>query len=327
VSERVLTLRELNRALLARQLLLQRERLPVAAALERVAGLQAQEKRAPYVGLWTRLDGFRRAELTRALRRRSVVKATLMRGTLHLVSARDYVQFLPALRGSNIGGVDELTARALEYAAEPRSARQMHALLGGQDEWWRVRMAAPFLHAPTGDDWAFAPQPRYVAAEAWLGRELGSAAPAPLVRRYLRAFGPATVADVAAWSGLRVADVAPVIASLPLRRFRDERGRQLVDVLRAPLPSGDTPAPPRLLPPFDNLILSHADRTRVVSDERRRTVIRGGMVDPVFLVDGFVAGTWRLEGGRVELEPFEPLRRGVEQELRREAKALAEFAG
>jgi hypothetical protein len=146
-----------------------------------------------------------------------------------------------------------------------------------------------------------------------------------LLRRYLAAFGPATLADVAAWSGLPAKTLRTAVEAVRLRRLRDEHGRELLDVPDAPLPPADAAAPPRLLPPFDNLLLSHADRTRIVTDERRREIIRSGMVDAVFLVDGFVAGRWRPERGRVALEPFEPLSRASLAALRKEADALASW--
>jgi Winged helix DNA-binding domain len=343
MSERILTTRELNRALLARQLLLERPRLPVARAVERVAGLQAQDPQAPYVGLWTRVDGLRRQDVTRALHRRRVVKATLMRATLHLVSARDYALFLSALlpslreywrryvrnRGS-VPDVERLARRALAFADRPRSAAEMRSLLGGDDEWWRVRMHAPFIHAPTGEGWAFGRRPAFVSAESWLARPLESAAEGAvhLLRRYLRAFGPATLQDAVIWSGLTLNALRPAAEALStrLRRFRDERGRLLLDLRGAPLPDPDTRVPPRLLPAFDNALLSHVDRTRILSDDYRRAVIRGGLVDPVVLVDGFVCGRWRLEGGNVRFEAFEPWPRSVERELRREGERLAAFA-
>jgi uncharacterized protein YcaQ len=337
---RVLTQRELNRALLARQLLLERRRLPVAAAVERVAGLQAQDARAPYLGLWTRLDGFDRDQLSRAIRRKRLVKGTLMRATLHLVSAADYERFYAALRPTlreywrqwsrerkPVDGVDALTARATAFAAEPRSAAELREHLGGDDAWWRVRFHGPFLHAPTAGEWAFPRTPRYVAAGSWLTPTFGAGVEgtAHLARRYLGAFGPARMADLAAWSGLPVGSLRPAVELLQLRTFRDERGRELLDLPRAPLPDGATPAPARLLPPFDNLILSHADRTRVIADEHRRLVIRGGMVDPVFLVDGFVAGRWRLERGAVALAPFGRLPRAARRELAEEGERLEAF--
>jgi hypothetical protein len=341
VTERVLTRRELNRALLARQLLLERARLPVVRALERVAGLQAQELAAPFIGLWTRLAGFERDQLKRALVRRTAVRATLMRGTIHIVSARDYAHFAPAtfpmvralwrslLRDrEEVPDVEELTARAFAYASEPRTNAEMRDFLGGEDAWWRVRREALFVNTPGDEPWAFDRARRFVAASAWLDRPLAAeeAGRAHLVRRYLAAFGPAGADDVSAWSGVRVRDLRPTLDTMRLRRFRDERGRRLFDTPGGPLPRPDTPAPPRLLPPFDNVILSHADRTRVISDEHRRIVISGGMVDPVFLVDGFVGGHWRLTRGQVELEPFGPIPPNAERELQREADAVARFA-
>jgi hypothetical protein len=146
-----------------------------------------------------------------------------------------------------------------------------------------------------------------------------------VVRRYLAAFGPAGADDLSAWSGLSVAELRPLLERLRLRRFRDERGRLLFDVPGAPLPPAATPAPPRLLPAFDNAILAHADRTRVIRDDYRRTVIRGGLVDPVVLVDGFVAGRWRLRDGAAELERFEAIPRSAERALRRELDAVVDF--
>ena len=342
MSERVLTLPELNRALLARQLLLERAGLPVVRALERVAGLQAQDVVAPFIGLWTRIADFERDALTRALRRRTAVRGTLMRGTIHIVSARDYSLFAPAVRPmiqglwqrylrdrEPIADVDGLTQRALAYAREPRTNAELREFLGGDDAWWRVRRHALFVNAPGDEPWGFARTVRLVAADAWLERPLADPATGRehLIRRYLAAFGPAGTDDVSRWTGLSQSDLRPTLERLKLRRFRDERGRVLFDVPGAPLPDPANPAPPRLLPAFENLILAHADRTRVVSDDYRRAVIRGGLVDPVFLVDGFVAGRWRFVGGAVQLEPFERVPRGVERELRRERERLAAFLG
>jgi hypothetical protein len=340
VSERVLTQRELNRALLARQLLLERAPMPVGRALERVAGLQAQDLAPPFIGLWTRLAGFEREYLKRALSRRTAVRSTLMRGTIHIVTARDYAHLAPATLPmiqrlwrsyqrdrAPVPDVEELTTRALAYAAEPRTNAELNALLG-EDAWWRVRREALFVNTPGDEPWAFGRARRFVAASAWLDRPLADpeAGLRHLVQRYLGAFGPAGADDLSAWSGLTVADLRPALEAMRLRRFRDERGRLLLDLPGAPLPDPSTPAEPRLLPAFDNTILSHADRTRVISDEYRRAVIRGGLVDPVVLVDGFVAGRWRLAKGKPELEAFEPLGRSVERALRRELDAVAAFA-
>lgn len=337
----MLTPRELNRALLARQLLLQRANLPVNRALERVAGLQAQEPAPPFVGLWARLAGFERDSLKRALFARTAVRATLMRGTIHLVSARDYTLLAPATQAmiqalwrrylrdrGDVADIDEVTARATAYAAQPRTASELRQALGGDDAWWRARRHGLFVHAPDDSAWSFGRRPRYVAAPSWLARPLETveAGRRHLVRRYLAAFGPAATDDLATWSGLAARDLLPTLDRLPLRHFRDEQGRRLLDLPRAPLPRGETPAPARLLPAFDSAILSRRDRRRILPDDYRGIVIRGGIVDPVFLVDGLVAGRWHFESARVVLEPFAPLARRVREDLRHEADRLAAFA-
>lgn len=306
--------RALNRALLARQLLLERRSMPVAQAVEQAAGLQAQWDPSPPVGLWTRIGDFPRRGLD------SLVHASLMRGTLHLVTRRDYRLLRPALLPAlaryprrylreQAADLDGLAARALAFAVEPRTRAEMAEFVGDEDTWFLVRCHAPFVRV--GD--------RYVSAdEPFAGPEEGLR---HLVRRYLGAFGPATIADAAAWSGLQVAELRPVFGSLDLIRL--EGGHY--DLPDAPRPDGDTAAPPRLLPRFDNLILSHADRTRVIADEHRKRVIRAGWVDAVFLVDGFVAGRWRLTRGKLELDPFAPLSRAARAALRDEAERLEAF--
>jgi DNA glycosylase AlkZ-like len=337
VRERTLSLRDLNRATLARQLLLERRRLPVVGALERLAGLQAQWAPAPYVGLWTRVEGFRREALERALLRLQAVRAVLMRGTVHLVSRRDYGVFgsavaLPPWIGDESAAIaDRVHDSLLEFGREPRTRAEILAWLrathgidhdGGAGLWYALRTVGRITHAPASGAWKQPRETRYVLID----HEQIDPLPArqDLVRRYLGAFGPATRADVAEWSGLRVRDLEPALDALePLRRFRDERGRELLDMPRAPVPPGDSPAPVRFLPRFDNLVLSHADRTRVVSDEHRRTVIHGGgMVEASFLLDGFVAGLWRVEKGRVRVEPFAPVPRVWRSEVADEAARL-----
>jgi len=337
VRGRVLSLRDLNRATLARQLLLRRRRLPVVGALERLAGLQAQWAPAPYVGLWTRVEGFRRETLERALSRLEAVRAVLMRGTVHLVSRRDYGVFgsavaLPSWVGGDSAALaDRVHDSLLEFGREPRTRAEVLAWLGethgidhdgGAGLWYALRTVGRLTHAPASGTWKQPRETRYVLID----HEQVDPVPAreDLVRRYLGAFGPATRADIAEWSGLRVRDFEPALEALePLRRFQDERGRELLDVPRAPLPPADSPAPVRFLPRFDNLVLSHADRTRVVSDEHRRAVIHGGgMVEATFLVDGFVAGLWRVEKERVRVEPFAPLPRVWRREVADEAARL-----
>lgn len=351
-AERVLTARELNRATLARQLLLRRQRLPVPLALERVGGLQAQKVTSPYLGLLARLDGFNHTGLTRALEGRHAVKATLMRGTLHLVSAEDYLAFATALQPSlevlwrryapDADRVDyaELVAATLEFAAEPRTGPELRDFIAGlcgaepaaaENVWWRIRTNAPLLRLPPDGVWGGGPRVWIGTAESWLGRRPegdSAAATELLARRYLAAFGPARVVDMCQWSGL---PAAPVRAGLELleprlRRFRDEQGRELLDLRRAPLPPADTPASPRLLAMWDSSLLAYEERGRVLPDEYRKTVIdKRGDVAQTILVDGCVAGIWRGDGARVRLEPFAPLPRGVARELAGEAARVEAF--
>jgi len=333
---RTLSLRELNRATLARQLLLERRRVPLVRAVERVAGLQAQWGPAPYVGLWTRVEGFRRPTLERALLRRQLVRAVLMRGTIHLVSARDYsvlgaaVGDPPWLRPEIAAAANGLHDAVREFGSEPRTRTEVLDWLrrehGLDDEgpafWYALRIRGRLTHSPESGAWKTPRTTTYVA----LPHEPADveSSRVKLVRRYLAAFGPATRADVAEWSGTRVRDFEAALEALePLRRFRDERGRQLLDLPRAPLPPADAPAPVRFLPRFDNLVLSHVDRTRVLPEPYRGTVIHGGgLVEATFLVDGFVAGLWTVEKGRVPVEPFARLTRTAQAEVEVERKRL-----
>ena len=325
---RVLTLRELNRATLARQLLLERKRLSPAAALERVAGLQAQWAPAPYVGLWTRTEGFRRDALEQGLLAGRVARAVLMRGTVHLVSAGDYRTFATAVGAppwaKGVEFADGIHDVARTFCATPRTRAEIAAAVDLPLEdraWYVLRTQARLAHAPESGLWKAKGATRYVTVEHEPGDP--AAARVELVRRYLAAFGPATRADVGVWSGLSAPDVRASLDALePLRRFRDENGRELYDLPRAPLPAADTPAPVRFMPRFDNLILSHKDRTRVIADEHRALTIDGAWVKSTLLVDGFVAGTWEVENGRVLVEPFEPLLRTVRCEVDDEAARL-----
>jgi hypothetical protein len=347
----VLTTRELNRALLARQLLLRQARLPVARAIERVGALQAQWPPSPYVALWTRLDGFRREQLMRAVERRAVVKATLMRETLHLVSSADYLAYGGLFTAARVArlerelakapwdvDLEKLTRELVRHASEaPRSRPELLDLLGRprltQDrrawlEWHALTAKGGLVHTPSGSVWRKTTAgSKFVPATTWLGAEggAGEAARVHLVRRYLAAFGPATRTDVARWTGLAVSALEPALSDPRLRRFRDGQGRELLDLPRAPLPPATTAPPPRLLPMWDSTLLAHADRTRILPAEYRKLVIQGGDVRPTFLVDGFVAGTWALEGDEVTLEPFEPLPRRVRRDLEHEAHALSAF--
>jgi hypothetical protein len=351
-ADRVLTFRELNRATLARQLLLRRQRVPVARALERIGGLQAQKVTSPYLALLARLDGFGHEALTRALERRRVVKATLMRGTLHLVSADDYVGFGAALqprlealwrrytRDAARDDYARLVEAALEFASEPRTGPELRdyvaalcetEALSAENAWWRIRTNAPLLRIPPDGVWGGGPRVWIAAAQSWLGRlpdeDHGKAAER-LVTRYLGAFGPARVADVRQWSGLPAAPMRAALESLQprLRRFRDEEDRVLFDLRRFPLPAADMPAPPRLLAMWDSGLLAYEERARLLPDEYRKVVIdKRGDIAQTILADGRVAGIWRVEGKRVRLEPFAPLPRGVLRQLDDEVARVEAF--
>jgi hypothetical protein len=342
VAERVLTLKELNRATLARQLLLERKKMGAVAAIERLAGMQAQWPPSPYVGLWSRVVGFKRETLERAIVKGDVVKPTVMRGTLHLISTRDYPMFWWALRDMPTWYDDSHLAHALKALTGARRLAEQKPLTHkegleflerehghGDDQTRRrifhaVRRHAHLLHAPESALWrgrpsaVFQPYPEPEPLDVLAART-------ELVRRYLAAFGPASRADIADWSGLRVTDFAGALETLePLRRFRDENGRELLDLPRAPLPPADTPAPVRFLPKWDNTLLAHADRRRVLPEELRKTVIgKNGDVTQTFLVDGLVAGSWSNDKqGKVTLTPFAPLPRAARREVEDEAARL-----
>ncbi len=341
---RTLTLRELNRATLARQLLLERKRIGALAAFERLAGLQAQWPASPYIGLWARLAGFERDTLERAIRARQVLKPTVTRGTLHLITARDYPVFWAALRDMPTWYREahlEHALRAIEGARQlaPLTHREGLDFLerehGHSDELERrrifhaVRRRAHLLHGPESALWKH--RPGGVVFHAYPEPDALDvlAARTELVRRYLAAFGPSTRADIADWSGLRIGDFSPALEALePLRRFQNEDGKELLDVPRAPLPAADTKAPVRFLPKWDNTLLAHADRRRVVTDELRKQVIaKNGDVAATILVDGVVAGTWTHVKSKVALELAAPVSRTVRAEIVNEARLLEAWLG
>ena len=349
-----LTRRQLNRATLARQMLLEREHITAVAAVERLCGMQAQEPKPPFPGLWTRLHGFRRDHLHRALQDREIVRGTLMRGTLHVMSAADYAAHRMTLQpmltrslgllGARGEGLDVETvlpvARTL-LRERPRTFGELRAALveafpGVNDRalGFTVRMQLPLLMMPTDDRWAFPADSRFGLAEDWLPVPISDEANREaLTLRYLAAFGPATAADVQQWSGL--AGLKPVVEALQAQgavtTFQDERGRTLVDLPDAPRPPAETPAPTRFLPEFDNLVLSHADRTRVLPDEHRHLVLgaKNGRIPGTILVDGFVAGSWRVERKRqaatLVITPFARLPRHDADALAAEGEALLGF--
>ena len=347
-----LTRKHLNRATLARQMLLERTHASAVAGVARLCGMQAQEPKPPFVGLWSRLSGFSRDDLHRALHERELVRATLMRGTLHLFGAADYVAFRQVLQPVLTRAMGALGERAAELESDrvlplarrlldkqPRTFGELRSLLvdafpevNERALGFAVRMQLPLVMVPTRDRWAFPADSRFAPAEAWLDRPIGSdSGPEELVRRYLAAFGPATVTDAQTWSGLQ--GLKGILDALrpQLRVFRDERGRELFDLADAPRPEEDVPAPVRFLPAFDNLLLSHADRTRVLADEHRKLVLMTGnlRVHPTFLVDGFVAGIWKATRTRnaatLEIAPFAALPKLAASALAAEGDALLRF--
>jgi winged helix DNA-binding protein len=339
---RTLTNRELNRALLARQLLLERAKTPLPRALERVGGLQAQYAPSMYIGLWSRLEGFERDDLTRALERRTVAQGTLMRSTIHLTSARDYWPFaLAILPGRREGwlrthrgapSAREMAALARRLRARladgPLRRAEIDKLLGkGSAVTNGVGLWLELVRVPPSGTWERRRADLYAAAEDWLGppEVTPQQGTELVVRRYLGGFGPASRSEIADWAGLRPNEIAPALERLRLRRFRAEDGDELLDLPRAPLPDPDTPAPARFLPVWDATLLVHARRTGILPERYRPAVFNTRTPHSVntFLVDGEVAGTWRYEGGRVRLEPFGRLTPSARRELRVEAKRLA----
>jgi hypothetical protein len=339
---RTLSRRELNRALLARQLLLERVRLPISRALERTAGVQAQYAPAMYLGLWSRVEGLERDALTRALERRSVIQATLMRATIHLVSKRDYWPLALAIRDPRRDWWERVhpnrppdmpaaAKRLRRFLADgPRRRKEIEEFLG-RERALGVGVYLDLVRVPPSGTWEQRRADLYATAEDWVGpenvtREEGLTL---LVRRYLAAFGPAPNTDIADWAMLSVKDVELGLERLKLRRFRDENGKELLDLPRAPLPPADTPAPARFLPVWDATLLVHARRTQILPEEYRPLVfnVKTPHSMNTFLVDGQVAGTWRHEKSKVKLEPFAPLPRAARRELDDEADRLTAFHG
>lgn len=351
----VLSLRRLNRTLLARQLLLEPSPMAPLDAVEHLVGLQAQLPTSPYLALRARLAGFEPGALERLFETREVVRMVLMRATIHLVSVPDALAIRPVIQpvldrelfanrawAGGIEGVDldpVLAAGRALVEERPRSLAELRdALAGGgfggdpASLAYAVRNRLPTFQVLPRGLWTRSGDVRLTTLDTWSGRPMPTDTdPAPLVRRYLAAFGPASVADVQAWS--RLTGLRAVMEALrpTLRSFRDERGRELFDLPDAPLATGEEPAPVRFLPDYDNALLSHDDRSRIVPPLEWPT--RGDNVTaPVFLVDGFVAGVWKLhrssrarDAGELRLQPMVSLTSEQRAEVEREAVALAAF--
>jgi Winged helix DNA-binding domain len=345
VAERVLSERELNRAVLARQLLLERSSLSLPKALERIGGIQAQYAPSMYIGLWSRLEGFEREALTRALERRSVVQATLMRATIHLVSARDYWPFEVAVAKARREGWLKYGSRATETNAREMAglARQVEAMMRGGEMTRKeiqevtgnamrtngVGMWIDLVRVPPSGTWERRRADLYALARDWLGpaEVEADAALDGLVRAYLTGFGPATPAEIADWAGLGIRTVSRALGEIKLRRFRTEAGDELVDLPRLPLPDPETAAPPRFIPVWDASLLAHCRRAQILPEAFRPRVFstKTPQSVPTFTVDGQVAGTWRYEKGKVKLDPFRELTAGERKAVEREAERLADL--
>ncbi|MGH3716092.1 MAG: winged helix DNA-binding domain-containing protein [Micromonosporaceae bacterium] len=344
----------LNRALLARQLLLERTDMPALDAIEHLVGMQSQAPQAPYAGLWTRLSDFDPAELSELMTSRRAVRIGLMRGTVHLVSAEDclllrpwlqplYDRSLPANPGyvRSIAGIEDeyvaLVTALLEEA--PRTNAELRAAFA--ERWpdldaaaltWGARFRFACVQVPPRGLWRGTGQATVTTAEHWLGKPLASdPSPTALIRRYLAAYGPASVQDMQTWCGLTKLGEHFTQLRETLRVFRSTTGTELFDLPDAPRPPADTPAPVRFLPEYDNLLRSHVDRTHVMSPEARdRLATKNDSPKPTFLLDGRVAGGWRLTRTRrratLTIEPFVRLSQRDTAQVSAEAERLLRFA-
>ncbi len=324
-----LTARRLNRATIARQLLLRREAVDVVEAVRRVVALQAQEPASPYVALWNRVEGFEPTELDAAFASQAIVKAQLLRITLHAVTAADYPAFQEAMEntlrvarlhdrrfkneGVSIPDADALVPDLLEFTSSPRGNREVEAWLEARfgapkpRVWWALRQCGPFVHAVTGGPWSFGPTPAYVGADKRMHRNDVVVSTRSLVVRYLEAFGPATMQDIAQFGTIYRPPVQAALASLgdALVRYEGPNGELLYDVPGGQLPPEDMPAPPRLLSMWDSTLLAYSDRSRIIPPAYRSQVMRkNGDVLPTILLDGHVAGVWRPTEQGIEVTAF-----------------------
>lgn len=365
MAEETLSGRALNRALLARQMLLRREAVKLVPAIERVGGIQAQLARPPFIGLWSRLERFSRADLIRAAAKNEVVRATMMRATLHLMSRKHFVTFRPLLQPmlarimgavlkDRTSGVDLATlipaARAY-FDEEPRTFVELRAHLASRfpdvDEramGYIVRTHLPLLQVPAdGELWGYASQADFAVAETWLGEklaktdgagdgEIDTTRLADLAWLYLSAFGPARPQDFQSWSFFEPAVARAAFDALrpKLVTFRDERRRELFDLPKAPRPGEDTDAPVRFLPEFDSVLLAHADRSRIIAEAHRPKIVTKNLLVPAtFLVDGYIGGTWKVETKRnvatLAITPFDKLAKPQRAALEAEGEQLLAF--
>lgn len=344
-----LSARALNRAMLARQLLLQRSTNGLEAAVEQVGGLQTQNARSGYIGAWSRLENLRTDDYTAALNDRRLIQGWLMRVTIHTVSAADYWPMAIAVRAARRAwwlrtwarGSDDAAVRrvanaiAEELAAGPLRQRELQARLSERgftkDLVTGAALWVDLVRVPPQGTWERPRADNYGLAADWLPPIAMSeeAAHEHLVRRYLGGYGPASIGDVAGWTGIPVTGLRPVLERLELRRFRDEGGRELLDLPDAPLPDPDTPAPPRFLGSFDPMLMVHARRTEILPEEYRSIVF--ALTAPqsfhTFLLDGQVAGAWRYEDGEVRLSPYRQLTAEERAGLEEEAHRLSAFHG
>ena len=337
----ILSPRMLNRALLARQLLLERANLSITEAVEQVGGLQTQYAPSGYIGLWARLRAFPREALTRALENRSVVQATLLRTTIHVVSRREYWRYAAGVRQARRAWALRLPGRDVDEAAMidaaarirsalsdgPRTTRELGEL--GAGFVGNLGLWVDLVRVPPSGTWQRRRADRLALAEDWVGPQDATEAEglAHLVRAYLRAFGPAPWRDIASWAGIPVVDAKRAGDDLALRRFRDEDGRELVDLPDAPLPDAATPAPVRFLPHWDASLLVHARRTGLLPEPYRPRIFssRNPFSVGTVLVDGRVVAGWSVRDGRVVVDPYEELATRDRQAVEREREALEAF--
>jgi hypothetical protein len=347
--------RAINRALLERQMLLRRAKLSVPEALEHLVGLQAQAPNPPYYGLWTRLEAFNQDHLAQLIKSRQVVRIALMRSTIHLVTARDCLTLRPmvqsvherGMKGNHskyLTGIDMETLAAAGRAMveeKPRTFSELGELLSGRDPWIgrnptaigaAIRTYVPLVQVPPRGLWGESGQATHTSAEAWLGKPLSHEGTLEnMIERYLSAFGPASVKDMQAWSGLTRLNEVTERLRPRLRVFRDENGNELFDLPDAPLPDPNTPAPPRFLAEFDNMLLSYDDRTRIISDEyRAKAFTINGIIRSMILVDGFVGGMWKINrqgySATLVIELFKPTSKKDQAALAEEGALLLKFA-